>query len=161
MSRDLDAFFRIGERIELGRHTFATEEIIAYAKEFDPQYFHTDEKLAKDSLFGRLCASGWHSCALWMRYNYAELLEVIGTLWQGEGPRPEFGPSPGFRNLRWLKPIYAGDTITFMRTATSYRALDSKPGWLMLQLKAEACNDENKLVMEMENAVLVAVRGDP
>jgi len=159
MSPELDAFFRIGQRIELGRHTFSAEEIIAYAREFDPQDFHTDEALAADSLFGGLCASGWHTCAMWMRYNYAELERVIGTLWQGDGPQPEFGPSPGFKDLRWLKPIHAGDSITFTRTAVSYRALASKPGWLMLLLKAEAFNERQEPVMEMENSVLVAVRG--
>lgn len=158
MSRELDAFFRIGEQVELGSHRFTADEIKEFAAEFDPQVFHTDEDAAKDTLFGGLCASGWHSTAMWMRYNYAELQSVIETLWQGDGPRPQFGPSPGFKNLRWVKPVYAGDTVRFTRTAMSYRALASRPGWLMLEIKGEAFVAA-ELVMAFDNAVLVQHAG--
>lgn len=153
----LDHFFRIGQTIDLGHHTFSAEEIKIFAQEFDPQVFHTDEEAAKKSLLGGLCASGWHTCSMWMRYNYAARKDATAPEWHGEGPRPEFGPSPGFKNLRWIKPIYAGKTINFKRTALSHRALASKPGWRMLTIKAEAFDQDGTLVLEMENAVLVKI----
>jgi len=161
MSQALDAFFRIGERVELGQHRFTAEEIKEFAREFDPQVFHTDEVAARHSLFGGLCASGWHTTAMWMRYNYAEMLRAIDTLWQGDGPRPDFGPSPGFENLRWVRPVFAGDTVLFTRTALDYRPLASRPGWLMLNLKGEAFVGEDERVMEFDNAVMVLAHPAP
>src|SRR5690606_25664285 len=95
-----------------------------------------------------------HSTAMWMRYNCAELNRTTALLSRDGQPLPTFGPSPGFRNLRWIKPIYAGDTVLFTRTALEYRALASRPGWLMLQLKGEAFV-KGELVMAFDNAVLV------
>lgn len=154
MNPELDAFMRIGERVNLGSHRFTEEEIITFAQEFDPQYFHVDPKRAADSIFGGLCASGWHTCAMWMRYNCAERKRSSAKPWTGPGPRPEMGPSPGFRNLRWIRPIFAGDTVTFYRTALAYRDLATRPGWLVLQIKAEAVKADGQPAMEMENAVL-------
>jgi len=154
MSRELDAYIRIGERVNLGSHRFTAQEIIEFAKEFDPQEFHVNPAKAANSLLGGLCASGWHTCAMWMRYNYAERERANAQPWEGEHPRPELGPSPGFKNLRWMKPVFAGSTITFYRTATSYRELATRPGWMMLQLKSEAINADGEQVMEMDNAVL-------
>ena len=154
MSRELDSYLRIGERVNLGSHLFTAEEIIDYASEFDPQEFHVDPAKAADSLFGGLCASGWHTCAMWMRHNTAERDGGGAPRWEGEGAEPEKGPSPGFRNLRWMKPVFAGDTITFYRTSISYRPLASRPGWIVLLAKGEAFNGDGQQVMEMENSVL-------
>lgn len=155
MSQALDTYFRIGERIELGTHEFTADEIVEFAREFDPQDFHVDAEKAAHTLFGGLCASGWHTCAMWMRYNCAARERTIRIPWHGEGSEPEFGPSPGFRNLRWVKPAYAGDRITFFRTNIEYRPVRSRPGWIVLTLKGEAVNQNGDLVLEMENAVLV------
>src|SRR5690606_6802745 len=145
---------RIGEQVELGSHRFTAEEIKEFAAEFDPQVFHTDEDAAKDTLFGGLCASGWHSTAMWMRLNYAELQGVIETLWQGDGPSPQFGPSSGFKNLRWVLPVYAGDTVRLTRAAMSFGAPASRPGSPMVEIKAEAFVPA-VAVMAFDNAVLV------
>lgn len=150
----LDTYLRLGQTVTLGSHTFTALEIKRFAATYDPQPFHLDEKAAQNSVFGRLCASGWHTCATWMRYNLQSLERTDAAAWQGPGPRPEFGPSPGFSNLKWLKPVYAGDTITFTRTAISHRALASRPGWRLLSLKAEAFN-EGQSVLEFDNTVLV------
>lgn len=155
MSQALDTYFRIGERIELGTHEFTADEIVEFAREFDPQDFHVDAEKAAHTLFGGLCASGWHTCAMWMRYNCAARERTIRIPWHSEGSEPEFGPSPGFRNLRWVKPAYAGDRITFFRTNIEYRPVRSRPGWIVLTLKGEAVNQNGDLVLEMENAVLV------
>ena len=58
---------RVGDRAEIGRHTFTLEEIKTFAQRFDPQPFHLDEAAAAQSLFGALCASGWHTACMWMR----------------------------------------------------------------------------------------------
>jgi acyl dehydratase len=150
----LDDYLRIGETITLGAHTFTPDEIKVFAAKYDPQPFHLDEREAEASVFGRLCASGWHTCAMWMRYNLEKRQDMLGA-WTGEGPAPVFGPSPGFQNLKWLKPVYAGETITFTRTAKSHRPVASRPGWHLLTLDCEAFDSAGDKVLEFESAVLL------
>ncbi|TWG96830.1 acyl dehydratase [Mesorhizobium sp. J18] len=151
----LEDYFRIGETIELGSHVFHPDEIKRFAAKYDPQRFHMDEAAAEHSVFGRLCASGWHTCAMWMKYNLAHREDYEKRPWTGEGPPPEFGPSPGFQNLKWLKPVYAGETITFTRKAVKHRALASRPGWRVLTLICGAVDSKGDKVLEFESAVLV------
>jgi len=98
----------VGDRAEIGRHIFTVEEIKSFAQRFDPQPFHLDEAAAAQSLFGVLCASGWHTACLWMRlaveYRHREDDERRA---RGE-PVAAVGVSPGFRELRWLSPVYPG-----------------------------------------------------
>jgi len=151
----LDEFFDIGVTVSLGSHTFTAEAIKDFARKYDPQPFHVDEKKAEGTVFGRLCASGWHTTATWMRYNLAQLAEAGSRPWTGPGEAPEYGPSPGFKNLKWQKPVYAGETITFTRTSLSHRPMTSRPGWRVLTLRAEAHDSTGDKVMEFESAVLV------
>ena len=151
----LDDYFRIGETITLGQHTFGAEEIKAFARKYDPQIFHVDEEAAKGTLFGALCASGWHTVATWMKYNLRQRDDEDQTPWDGPGPRPQFGPSPGFEKLRWLKPVYAGETVTFTRQAASHRALASRPGWRIMTLVCGAFDSTGDKVLEFESTVLV------
>ena len=151
----LEHFFPLGETITLGSHTFTAEEIKAFASKYDPQRFHVDEAQAEKSVFGRLCASGWHTCAVWMKLNLAWREDLDPRPWVGPGDAPQFGPSPGISGLKWLRPVYAGDTITYYRRATGHRPLASRPGWRMLTLVAEATNQSGDKVMEFDNAVLV------
>lgn len=149
-----DERLRIGETVTLGTHTFAADEIKAFAKKFDPQPFHTDEEAARNSVFGSLCASGWHTCATWMKYNLLQQEEERRNgLWTADWP--VFGPSPGFENLKWLRPVYADETITFTRKAVSHRPLASRPGWRLLTLEGEAYNEDGTKVLSFENVVLV------
>jgi acyl dehydratase len=150
----LDEFLGIGKTVQLGSHTFRPDEIKAFAAKYDPQPFHLDEEAAKKSVLGGLCASGWHTAAMWMKYNLAQITSA-DTRWTGTGPAPEFGPSPGFKNLKWLKPVYAGETISFTRTGVGYRPIASRPGWLLLTIFAEAFNSTGAKVIEFENSVLV------
>jgi acyl dehydratase len=153
----LDEFFGIGVTTTLGSHKFEAEAIKAFARKYDPQPFHVDETAARNSVFGRLCASGWHTCAMWMKYNLKRREDMADRPWDGPGPRPEFGPSPGFTGLKWLKPVYAGETITFTRTALKHRAISSRPGWRVLTLACEAFDSAGEKVLEFESAVLVRV----
>lgn len=149
----LDAFFAIGDTVELGSHTFQPDEIKAFARKYDPQVFHIDEEAAKKSVLGGLCASGWHTAATWMKYHLANGIGAAG--WNCPGPAPEFGPSPGFRNLKWLKPVYAGETVRFTRTCLAHRPVASRPGWRLLTIRAEAFDSTGDKVIEFDNAVLV------
>lgn len=151
----LDSYFRIGETLTLGSHTFGADEIKAFAAKYDPQRFHMDEKEAEGTVFGRLCASGWHTTAMWMKYNLTSREDHGERPWDGPGPRPEFGPSPGFEKLKWLKPVYAGETITFTRRALAHRALASRPGWRLLTMICEAFDSTGDKVLEFQSAVLV------
>ncbi len=148
----LDQFFRIGETINLGSHTFEAGAIKAFARKYDPQPFHVDEEAAKKSVFGNLCASGWHTAATWMKLSVQARMD---TGWTGPGPVPEFGPSPGFKNLKWPKPVYAGETVTFTRTAVSHRPLATRPGWRLLALRSEGFDSTGDKVLEFDSAVLV------
>lgn len=156
----LDDYLQIGVTTTLGSHTFQTEEIKAFAAKYDPQPFHTDEVAAKNSVFGALCASGWHTAAVWMRCNLLSL-QTARRVWTGDGPEPVFGPSPGFENMKWLKPVYAGDTITYTRTNVGHRALASRPGWRIMSLHSEGFNQNGDKVIEFDNAVLVQTAPEP
>lgn len=151
----IDEYFRVGETVTLGAHTFGAEEIKTFARKFDPQPFHVDEEAAKGALFGRLCASGWHTVATWMKYNLLHRESAGDMPWDGPGPRPQFGPSPGFEKLRWLKPVYAGETVTYTRRATGHRALTTRPGWRMLTMTCEAFDSTGDKVLEFESLVLI------
>ncbi len=150
----LDEFLGIGKTVQLGSHTFRPDEIKAFAAKYDPQPFHLDEEAARKSVLGGLCASGWHTAAMWMKYNLANITSS-DTRWTGAGPTPEFGPSPGLKNLKWLKPVYAGETIRFTRTGIGHRPMASRPGWLLLTIFAEAFDSTGAKVIEFENSVLV------
>ncbi|AKH99405.1 acyl dehydratase [Hoeflea sp. IMCC20628] len=158
----IDPVFEPGTRRELGSHVFTAEAIIDFARQFDPQRFHIDAEAAKDSIFGGLCASGWHTAATWMKLNLASNA-AEAKLADAEGRSlPEFGPSPGFRNLRWFKPVFAGDEIFYSRTVRGTRPLASRPGWSILELTSEACDKDGELVMSFDSAALIrfAVAGD-
>lgn len=150
----LDEYLEIGVTRTLGSHTFQAGEIKAFAAKYDPQPFHLDEAAAERSVFRRLCASGWHTAAMWMRCNLLSI-ERDARSWVGEGPAPVFGPSPGFENLKWLKPVYAGDTITYTRTNLGHRAMASRPGWRILSMRSEGFNQNGEKVIEFDSAVLM------
>ncbi len=153
---NLDDYLQIGRTIELGTHLFEAEEIKTFARKYDPQRFHIDEAEAEHSVFGKLCASGWHTASMWMRYNLAHRQDMAGQSWGGDGAEPEFGPSPGFKHLKWLRPVYAGERIRFTRRALAHRPLASRPGWRLLTLACEAYEATSGVkVLEFESSVLV------
>ncbi|WP_367718408.1 MaoC family dehydratase [Nitratireductor sp. GISD-1A_MAKvit] len=151
----LDEFLRLGRTVTLASHHLTADEIKTFARAYDPQPFHLDEEAAKNSVFGRLCASGWHTAALWMRYNVRPQNPDALYQWTGEGPAPEFGPSPGYSDLKWRKPAFADETLTFTREMTGYRPLTSRPGWVVASLNAAALNAQGEAIMTLTNAVLV------
>lgn len=145
----------IGKIVTIGSYEFTEARIIRFAEKYDPQIFHMDPVAAKDSIFGALCASGWHTTAVWMRLNVQSMARIIQTCMErGETP-PVFGPSPGFENLRWATPVFAGDVIAYTAEITGIRPLASKPGWSMLQHHATGTNQHGECVMEFDGAALV------
>lgn len=150
-------FYEVGAVQDFGTHTFTEDEIIAFGRKFDPQPFHVDPEAARQSLFGGLCASGWHTGAVWMRkvcdYRDREFARI-----EAEGGKaPVLGPSPGIRNMRWLKPVFAGETVRFGSEILSTRALKSKPGWGIVETRNFAETLDGAAVMQFESALLVAI----
>ncbi|MBX6425672.1 MAG: MaoC family dehydratase [Variibacter sp.] len=137
---------RIGARREIGRHTFTAEEIKSFASRYDPQPFHLDEEAAARSHFGRLCASGWHTAAVCMRLLIEDRKRQVAAMQARGEPVAAWGPSPGFRDLKWLKPVYAGDTITFETEPVEARPSQSRPGWGVLTLRHTGTNQHGEIV---------------
>ncbi len=143
-----------GRKVITGTMTFAAEDIVRFARKYDPQPFHTDPEAARHSVFGGLCASGWHTCAGWMKtyiaYRDAEMARLEA---EGLTP-PKLGPSAGFKKLQWLRPVYAGDSITYSIELVSSRPLASRPGtWLNLTIN-DGVNQNGDVVMRYDGTVL-------
>lgn len=149
----LDEFFEIGVPVDIGSHVFDAPAIKAFARKYDPQPFHIDEEAARKSVLGGLCASGWHTAAAWMKRN----VETPVKRWTGPPPAPEFGPSPGITNLKWLKPVFAGETVNYTRTVVAHRSVASRHGWRVLTVRAEGTDSSGDKVIEFDSAVLVKV----
>ena len=108
--------FTVGQVIACGPKTVTAEEIVAFATLFDPQPFHVDEQAGRDSIYGSLIASGWHTVAMAMR------MACDGYLLDSTS-----AGSPGIDELRWLRPVRAGDTIRVDIETTEARPSTSKP----------------------------------
>ena len=149
----------LGERHHLGTHRFTADEIKRFAGAYDPQPFHTDEAAAAASHFGALCASGWHTMAVWMKMN-VEDMNRLDAEQRGRGePCAEQGPSPGFDDLKWLRPVYAGDTISFDLEVVGARASRSRPGWGLISTRNTALNQHGEPVMSFTAHVFIERRG--
>ena len=144
----------IGEQVSLGSHTFMADDIKTFARRYDPQPFHLDEEAAARSHFGALCASGWHTAATWMRLMVEyQAREDAALRARGEAVAA-LGPSPGFRELKWIKPVYAGDTISYVNTCISARPTASWPGWGVATHHNAGINQYGEKVFEFTGAVL-------
>ena len=150
---------RIGETSDLGRHTFTAEDIKSFASRFDPQPFHLDEAAAACSHFGALCASGWHTVCVWMRLLIdCRRREDEERRARGEAVA-QLGPSPGFRDLKWLKPVYAGDTVSYATEVMEARPLNSRPGWGLILVRNVGVNQNGEPVMSFVSSAFVESRG--
>jgi acyl dehydratase len=148
----------VGAVSELGSCTFTAEDIIRYAKTFDPQPFHVDPEAAKWSLFGGLCASGWHTAAIWMKQMIAHRERSWAESRRRGEPPPQLGPSPGFKNLKWSKPVYAGDTITYRSQVIATRPSASRPGWGLAFHRNSGVNQHGEEVFGFDGAVFWEMR---
>lgn len=148
----------VGELLDLGTHTFTAEEIIAFAREFDPQPFHIDEEAGRRSLFGGLAASGWHTAAHYIRLLVTERQRHERRLRERGVPIAVYGPSPGFENLRWLKPVLAGDTIAYRSMVSERVDLKSRPDRGLVKSRSQARNQRGEIVFDYTGMVLVERR---
>lgn len=149
---------QIGEETDLGSHLFTTEAIKAFAAKFDPQPFHLDEAAAEASIFGGLAASGWHTASVWMKLMVAyEMAETARMLAAGERPA-RFGPSPGFRKLRWIKPVRPGDRIRYLTRIAGRQDWPKRPAWGLVITENEGRNDAGELVFSFVGQVLIERR---
>ena len=133
-------------RIEIGTRRFPADEIIAFAGEFDPQVFHLDPEGARETVFGGLCASGWHTTAAWLSCA----VESVGGHESPLFPKEvmlEWGTSPGVRNLRWTRPVFAGETIRFFAEIAASRPIDRQPGWHLLRMTGSGETLDGKPVL--------------
>lgn len=136
---------KIGYRRELGSFTFTAELIKKFALQFDPQPFHLDEEAGRKSVFGGLAASGWHVSAVYMKLTVATIQrEIAEMITRGEKPVAS-GPSPGFRELKWSKPVLAGDTLTYVSEVVETRELESRPQWGIVHFHNTAMNQHGEL----------------
>jgi acyl dehydratase len=130
--------FPTGEVKVIGTKRVEADEIIAFARDFDPQPMHTDPEAAKASYFGGLIASGWHTCAMLMRIMCDGFLLESASM-----------GSPGVDSVKWIRPVRPGDTLTVTRTTLSARASSSRPEMGIVKTRYDITNQAGELVMEM------------
>jgi acyl dehydratase len=139
--------FAPGDVIDLGQRRITKDEIIAFARQFDPQYFHTDEEAAKESIYGGLLASGWHTGSLTMRMLCDSLVKDLASM-----------GSPGVDELRWLKPVRPGDTLSGTWTVLEAVPSRSKPDRGIVHALTEVRNQHGEVVLTMKGMSLIARR---
>lgn len=141
--------FPVGTEMALGPYHVSADEIVEFASEFDPQPFHLDGESAQAELTGGLIASGWHTCAMAMRmFCDAYILDAAS-----EG-------APGVEEVRWLKPVRPGDTLSGTSRVTAARVMRSRPHLGIVSLANEVRNQHGEVVCTLTNAGLMRLR-DP
>jgi acyl dehydratase len=139
----------IGQRREIGSFTFTAEDIKRFARQFDPQRFHLDEEAGRQSVFGGLAASGWHVGSVCMKLLVADgQRQAKEAAARGEEVAV-WGPSPGFRELRWIKPVLAGDTIAFSSEVETMRTSEKRPEWGIVQARNTGVNQRGEMVFSL------------
>lgn len=148
----------VGSRVVLGSETFTREDILAFARAYDFQRFHLDEAEAARTHFGGLCASGWHTAAGWMKHMVAHIERGTRAA-RAAGLRPgRLGPSPGFENLTWSRPVRPGDVVTYTSTVTRTRRTLSRPGWGLVFHRNEGVNQRGETVFGFDGCVFWEAR---
>jgi len=144
---------KVGAAHALGAHTFSRESIIAFALLYDPQPFHLSEEAGKASIFGGLIASGWHTASVCMRLliDWRDRLRAERAA-LGEA-LPQLGVSPGFRDMRWLAHVRAGDTIAYSTRVESMRT-SRRPEWGVVTSRNLGHNQHGAEVFAFTSAVL-------
>lgn len=149
---------QVGDSYMVGRHTFTAEEIKAFARRFDPQLFHVDEEAAAQSHFGALCASGWHTAVVWMRLMVDHRRAMAEAARARGEPVAATGPALGFRELKWLKPVYVGDTIEYQSEVTELRLSNSRPGSGLMTTLSTGVNQNREPVISFLSTTFVQRR---
>lgn len=143
----------VGEEAVIGSHRFTADEITRFAASYDPQPFHTDPEAARRTHFGALCASGWNTASVWMKVMLDYQTGEARRAAKAGLPIGRLGPSPGFRNLRWTKPVYVDDVLTYSTAVTDKRATASRPEWGIVSTRNRAVNSAGEEVFSFDGAV--------
>lgn len=133
------ADFHPGQLIEAGPYGVREQELLQFARDWDPQWFHTEPEAAADGPFGGLIASGWHTCSIAMR------LAVQAALHDSES-----FASPGLAYVKWLNPVRAGDALTLRATVLQTRRSESRPELGILRWRWQMFNQDYVEVMDLE-----------
>jgi acyl dehydratase len=133
----------VGQTVRFGRYEVTAEEIVEYARQFDPQPFHLDEEAARQSMFGGLIASGWHTGAMFIRMVCDHL--VPGTASTG---------ALGFDDLKWLKPVRPGDVLSVESTVKEKIESRSRHGLGTVKVESRVLNQRDEAVMSLTSLVL-------
>lgn len=142
----------VGTRTRSSRtYKVTREEVIEFATKYDPQPFHLDDEAAKNTFFGRLSASGWHTGAMAMR--------MMVDTWRDGEPTAGLG-SPGLDELRWVKPVYPGDELSVEVELIEKRRSKSRPDMGLTKSRQTVFNQHGEVVMTMIGNGLIRVR-DP
>jgi acyl dehydratase len=129
----------VGQVRDLGTISPSREDIIAFASQFDPQPFHLDDAAGTASVFGGLCASGWHTCSMAMRLMVTNFLQQTSSL-----------GSPGLENIQWKKPVYPNDTLRLQTTVLETKPMGRRPDVGMTRNLWEMFNQHGDKVLHME-----------
>jgi acyl dehydratase len=130
-----------------GSHLLTSEEIVAFAEEFDPQPFHLDDEVARHTLLGGLAASGWHGCAILMRLNCDGFLNASTSM-----------GAPGVDEVKWLKPLRPGMTLSVRRTTLAARASKSRPEMGLVRFLFELVTAEGEVVLTQLGSIMFGRR---
>lgn len=136
---DLD----IGDNFDCGNYTISKEEIIEFAEKYDPQPKHLDEEFAKETMFGGLIASGWHTCSVCVRTVVDNFLSEVAII-----------VGLGGDNLHWKKEVRPNDTLSTNVKILDKRPSKSNPNQGIITIKITAVNQKNDEVLTMENKIL-------
>lgn len=136
-----------GDVHRFGSIAVEADEIVTFGRRFDPQDFHSDPEAAKRTVFGGLIASGWHTAGLMMRLYVEHYLTHVGSL-----------ASPGLDQLRWVKPVRPGDTLSLQVTVLKAVPSRSKPDRGAVTSRIEVFNQADDLVMSLECVNIIARR---
>lgn len=140
----------VGTRTRSSRtYKVTREEVIEFASKYDPQPFHLDDEAAKQTFFGRLSASGWHTGAMAMR--------MMVDTWKDGEPTAGLG-SPGLDELRWVKPVYPGDELGVEVELIEKRRSKSRPDMGLTKSRQTVFNQHGEVVMTMIGNGLIRVR---
>lgn len=140
---------------KLGSLRFTPEDIVRYARQFDPQPFHLSEEGAAKTHFGRLCASGFHTGSGWMKRMVA-CFDAANAIRREKGlPIPRLGPSPGITNMVWKKPVYAGDVIRYGSIIKEKKLSPVWPRWGRIFTENYGINQHGQKVMSFEACTFV------
>jgi acyl dehydratase len=138
----------VGEKTLFGSREVTRDEVLEFARKYDPQPFHLSDEAAAKTYFGRLSASGWHTCAMTMGVIARH---VVGEEQAGLG-------SPGIDELRWLKPVYPGDTLTVRGEIVEKTPSRSKPEIGSFRTKTTVTNQDDVPVLTFTSIVLIRRR---